>query len=206
VNYNQNNNMPPISGAEVLIKDLTNGITDTLKETQPGYYTSAVKAGQNGHSYQLYVKTGDKVFTAESTMPQRVSFDSVYVETSSAFGGTQYLIFPVFTDPAGIKNYYRFLMFYKGRRQNFETRDDRFTDGRPNGRPIFPDGFDEPEKGDTVRVEMQCLDEQVHKYFESFEQASGSAGSPANPVSNIKGGALGYFSAYTTESRKVVLP
>jgi len=54
---------------------------------------------------------------------------------------------------------------------------------------------------------MQCIDKNVYEYWYSLDQSStGSSQSaaPGNPVSNMQGGALGYFSANTLQSRSVV--
>lgn len=53
---------------------------------------------------------------------------------------------------------------------------------------------------------MQCVDKAVNLYFVSMSQTNGESATPANPVSNIAGGALGYFSAYTKQIKKVKIP
>jgi hypothetical protein len=56
---------------------------------------------------------------------------------------------------------------------------------------------------------MQCIAPAVFKYLYSLDQgASGgnNSASPANPVTNIEGGALGYFSVHTIESKTMVVP
>ncbi len=62
---------------------------------------------------------------------------------------------------------------------------------------------------DTVMVEMRCIDKAVYDYFYSLDQISstnGNSATPANPVSNILGGALGYFSAHTVRKVAAVIP
>jgi hypothetical protein len=49
---------------------------------------------------------------------------------------------------------------------------------------------------------MYCIDKNVYNYFFSLLQVTGNNGgfqsaSPDNPITNISGGALGYFSAHT---------
>ena len=54
---------------------------------------------------------------------------------------------------------------------------------------------------------MQNIDPVVYKYWFSLSQnATGEtqSASPANPVSNIKGGALGYFSAHTISTKSII--
>ncbi|MEL5895438.1 hypothetical protein AAE250_18325 [Bacteroides sp. GD17] len=61
---------------------------------------------------------------------------------------------------------------------------------------------DHVKQGDVVTVEMQCLDKDAYRFFETLYDV-GSA--MANPVSNIKGGALGCFGAYSFTSKDVVM-
>jgi hypothetical protein len=64
------------------------------------------------------------------------------------------------------------------------------------------------KKFDTVDVQFMNVDEKVHFYFESLEANSsgpgGGVASPANPKSNIKGGALGYFSAHASQFQTII--
>jgi hypothetical protein len=57
---------------------------------------------------------------------------------------------------------------------------------------------------------MLCLDEAIYKYWYSLRSGggdgTGSTAAPANPLTNIKGGALGYFSAHTINRKKVIAP
>jgi hypothetical protein len=47
----------------------------------------------------------------------------------------------------------------------------------------------------------------VFDYFNSLALMNdGQSASPANPLSNIQGGALGYFSAHTVQRRTVIIP
>ncbi|HYJ37819.1 MAG TPA: hypothetical protein VEV87_04350 [Chitinophagaceae bacterium] len=66
------------------------------------------------------------------------------------------------------------------------------------------------ETGDEVTIEMLTIDGVIFKYWNSLRSAGGdgstSTASPANPVTNIEGGALGYFSAQTIRQKKVIVP
>ena len=64
--------------------------------------------------------------------------------------------------------------------------------------------------GDTIHVEMQCIDQNIYTYYIAVIQISGDDGSgagitPANPPSNISNGALGYFSAHTSAVSSIVI-
>jgi len=53
---------------------------------------------------------------------------------------------------------------------------------------------------------MICNDAAVYKYWYSLNDGAtgtGQSASPANPVTNISGGALGYFSAQTVRTKGI---
>jgi hypothetical protein len=57
---------------------------------------------------------------------------------------------------------------------------------------------------------MYCIDRNIYNYFFSLLQVSAGNGgfqtaSPDNPVTNITGGALGYFSAHTINLEKLIV-
>ena len=64
--------------------------------------------------------------------------------------------------------------------------------------------------GDTITVEMNCIDDKIYTYFSALLQLSGGGGpgggiTPTNPPSNISNGALGYFSAHTVRVKTAVI-
>src|SRR5690606_10410340 len=86
--------------------------------------------------------------------------------------------------------------------------DDLLVDGNPIRIPIFTTEF---QLGDSVEVELQSIDKNVFKFYQTMSAvASEAAGgpfsaTPANPESNIKGGALGVFGAYTSSRKTIVI-
>jgi hypothetical protein len=55
---------------------------------------------------------------------------------------------------------------------------------------------------------MRCIDKNVFEYFKQLsglDPTNGQPTAPTNPVSNISGGALGYFSAHTTQKKKAIV-
>ena len=89
---------------------------------------------------------------------------------------------------------------------------DEFVNGKPVKAEFmyFPheDGEDSPklQNGDIMEIEMRCIDKNVYTYFlELNKTIYGNSAGLGNPTSNIKGGALGYFSAHTVWKGKVVV-
>jgi hypothetical protein len=205
VNFSNTNDFPAVSGATVVISDDL-GNTETLVESTAGNYQTSLLQGAPGRTYSLSVTAEGKTYTAQSTMPAAIELDSLVAELSSAFGGRAYVI-PLFTDPAGQGNRYRAIEFINGERvEGSFLFDDIYSNGLVNGQPLL-DFESELEENDTVQVEFQCIDQPVFLYFFSMLQnTTGQTGAPANPVSNISNGALGYFSAHTVRKKSVVIP
>lgn len=209
VNFSASNQFPPITGAKVIIQDITGGVKDTLTELQQGLYMTQRLTGVAGRTYQLDVTAGGKNFTAVSKMPAAAQLDSVSFEKISRPGSkTDWYAVINYQDPAGINNYYLFTLFVNGRRiNNTFVYDDRFTDGRYVSRTLRTDSaYINP--GDSVRVVMQHMGKEGFEYYSSFSQVTGNGAlqtiSPANPNSNLSGGALGYFIASYTSTRRTI--
>ncbi|XZF14496.1 DUF4249 domain-containing protein [Chitinophagaceae bacterium MMS25-I14] len=207
VNFDEDNTQPPVTGAIVTIADNVAGIMDTLSENAPGYYYTHSISGVAGHTYLLTINDHGAVYSCQSTMPQPVALDSVYVTNFNAFGKTRKQVTPVFKDPVGIKNFYRFVEYVDGKKlDRIFVYSDKFTDGLINNRPIINRDTD-VITGNNLKLEMQCIDENSYNYLNSLDQSAlGESSTPGNPVNNISGGALGYFNAYTSNSRSIIVP
>ncbi len=207
VNFSATNIFPPVSGATVKITDSTIGMTDILTESSPGIYITHIINGIPGHTYQLYISTGGKIYTSSSTMPQIVPLDSISFINDNRFGSTYIEPIAHFQDPAGIANYYSFNEFVNGKKLNIIFPfDDRLSDGRYISQQIYSDSS-HVNIGDTVMLQMNCIDKNVWNYFTTLIQATSNdvqALSPANPISNISNNALGYFSAAAVTSKQRV--
>jgi hypothetical protein len=209
VNFSASNIFPPVTGASVKITDNSAGLTDILTETAPGIYTTHLIQGIPGHSYQLAINTGSQTYMASSTMPQPVPLDSLTFQHTVGFGKIEIRAVPNFQDPAYIKNYYAFDLSVNGRRlkNNTIVFDDRFSDGKYINVGLLTDSS-YISIGDTVSLQMKCIDKPTYDYFFSFEQIAGNNGfqaaSPSNPVTNMSNNALGYFAAYTTQRKTAI--
>jgi hypothetical protein len=209
-NFDDNNNFVGLSGAVVTIKDETGAIT-TLTETTPGVYTDSHLKGTSGKTYQLLVNAEGKSYSASSTMPEHVHLDSLYLKKQKFFDEEETFSNVVFQDPGGVQNYYLFKQFVNDKRTDGTfIMDDDLSDGKQfkSTLYLFPDDEDKIKSGDLVEVEMQCIDKAVYKYWYSYDQGASGGGSatPANPVSNISGDALGYFSAQTVQRKSIIAP
>lgn len=209
--FYEDNQFPAVSGAIVTIKD--NDVEFPLTETQPGLYETNLINGTPGHIYQLSVTINNHVFTATSTMPLPVHLDTLYI-SNGPFGEFKFASVG-FNDSAGIKNNYRFVQYLNGVKDPaIFLWNDEFTDGQSNEIQLDTgvDKKDDPrniQSGDTVTMEMLGIDDAVFKYWYSLHFNGGDGGNiatPANPITNISGGALGYFTAQTIDRKTAIAP
>jgi hypothetical protein len=208
-NFEDENSFGGISGAAVTIQE-NNGTVYPLTEISSGIYQTTALTGVPGSSYKLLVTVNGNTYTSISVMPaQLVTLDSLTVD-DLAFGGSNTItIAPSYLDPLGIGNSYRFIQYANGAlvKKVFVQNDD-LSDGLRITRPfVNTDG--DLKSGDVVKVDMLCIDAAVYKYWYSLDQAatgSNQSATPANPVSNINGGAIGYFSAHSVNSKMIVIP
>jgi hypothetical protein len=205
VNFTSPNTFPAVTGATVTISDLT-GIEDTLTETSPGgYLTHTYWRGLQGNTYKLNVVTSGRTFTAISTMPYAVNLDSVSFRQFSR-GNNKKEIDAVanFQDPGGIGNYYQFVEIVNDTPlNNLFIFQDRLSDGKYISQPLNDDSTN-LQIGDHLKFSMFCIDANVYAYLRELRQLQNAnhfnEATPANPDSNIMGGALGFFSAHTIQT------
>jgi len=209
VNFSESNSFPAVSNAVVTISDDA-GNNATLVETKPGVYQTTTLGGVQGRTYNLKIVADGKTYTSTCKMPAKVPLDSVKF-ANAPFGGQDgnKSITPVFMDPVGKGNYYRFeLQKRDSISKSIFLINDEIVDGAVNNRPLFESELT-LRPGDFIKITMECITKEVNLYFYSMDQSSGgpnSTASPANPVTNIQGAVLGYFSAHTVQTLNVRIP
>jgi hypothetical protein len=209
VPFTNTNTYPPVSDATVTVSD-DQGNTYPFTEGPAGTYTSTSTAGVAGRAYKMTVITGGVTYTATSVMPAAVPLDSVTSKNDDFDPkGNRREITTHFQDPAGVANQYRFVMWVNGVEVDaIFAFDDEFTDGRyVNGDLV--ENVTDIYRGDSVRVEMQCIDKPVFTYWVTLmnqEQGGPNGGvAPSNPPTNITPACLGYFSAHTTQTATIMV-
>lgn len=201
------------SGALVQVTD-NGGAAISLTEKSQGIYSTLALRGVPGHTYQLTVTLDGHVYTASSTMPKPVALTSVTATMQASAGKSRYVANARYTDPDEPGNYYHFTQSVNRRSgAAIFVTNDQLNNGETVTYSLespltLQTGSTDIEPGDTVAVEMQSIDAAVYKYWYSLNaSASGSdmLATPSNPVSNISGGALGYFSAHTSQTKRVIV-
>jgi hypothetical protein len=202
VSFSSGNNFPGVPEATVSIKDDA-GMQYNLTESTPGKYTNELLIGLPGHTYTLSINVEGKRFTAISTMPLLVKLDTLIAENINMGDKFLTVMRPRYTDPAGLGNCYRFIETINGvRYPQAWVWDDGLIN---NGVSSFPliQADSTIKTNDIITVEMQNIDKNVFRYFTALLAVQQSSTTPANPPTNIAGGALGYFSAHTTQKKSV---
>jgi hypothetical protein len=208
-NYKDTNLFPPVTSAVITLSDDAGGL-ETLQETSPGQYQGRTLTGQPGRRYTLRVEADGQSYVAQSTMPAAVPLTGLRVALSDFTDEPEAV--PEYQDPAGVRNYYLFRQYRNGQlNKSLFVRDDELTDGKVNTQGLSLVRAKDEDKlvsGDSVRVEMQTIDVDVHEYLRTLNQVVEGLGSPApaNPKSNFSGDALGYFSAHTLQRRSQLVP
>lgn len=206
---------PPVSDATVIISD-NEGNMDTLQETIPGTYTTSTLHGVAGRTYSLTVTAEGKTYSGSSFLPQKVLIDSLSTSSfRSPDGDKGYEINVTFTDPPETKNYYRLIPHIDSLPPDSINNGNIFlySDKLFNGNTVtqrFRIRSNNIKAGDTVTVELLSIDEATYNYFNTLKaiinsDGPGSSASPANPVTNLSNGSLGYFAAYAIDTKSIIL-
>lgn len=213
--YNPNE-YKTISNADVIIIE-NDGTSYTLDETSPGEYRSNTLIASSETEYSIVVNFNNNNYKASSYAPLTLEIDSLnYKLEPRPFKKEKKRLelHVYFKDDPDIKNYSRFVIYKNGKKINrIFLYNDRLTNG--NAIDFFFFNFDENEEfrsGDDILVELQSIDEQTYLYFNTLRKAlarssGGPFGStaPANPTTNWDNGALGYFSAYSIDSKTIII-
>ena len=208
VNFDQENQYPAVIGAKVVLSDDA-GLQETLLETADGVYqTKQALQGVPGRTYTLRVEAEGKIFTAVSKMPALVPFEELRADRLNFAGSESIAMVPVFNDPVGLGNYYWFVQTNNDTTlTNIFVLDDRLSDGIRMTRPLIAQDL-ETAVGDTVELEMRSIDKTTYTYLYALDASSGdgpNASTPANPDNNFGNKCLGYFAAYTTQRKGLLV-
>lgn len=181
-------------------------------------------AGELNKRYSLKIISDGSEYTAETTIPNITRrIDSFYWKPSQPGNPPEKVIAMVKAyDPPGFGDYVRYFT-----QRNSEPEypglnsvyDDQVIDGsqyevqvergvdRSQG---VEDGFSYFDKGDTVTLRLANIDKATFDFWRTMEFTYASVGnpfsSPTKVISNVNGGALGYFGGYASQYRTIIIP
>jgi len=183
-----------------------------VKEMSEGLYQLDDLPLNIGAIYRLQVFAEGKEYTAVSMLNQEVKIDSLGIEyqREERFfdGGYRLLLF--FSDPPEKENYYRVKIYRNGLLFNSPNDLIIFEDSDLDGKGIqvrLRGQLFEP--GDKAQVELYSIDRHTWEYFSSLRDLinlNPGSPAPANPISGFSNGALGYFSAWSLNTKELVIP
>jgi hypothetical protein len=208
VNYYDPNNFPAVTGAHISISDNA-GNSESLIEVVPGNYQTQSLPGIEGRTYTLKIITADgNNYSAVSTMPYHVAIDSVNFQPNR--DSTSYRVICKFKDPEYVLNYYK-LQLSSNNIAGLDSTNIRIVkDGFADGQELSLTYRTHLLLGDSVTVKLESIDAATYDFYRTLPDVEGGLRSftsapPANPVTNITNGAIGYFSAHSVSDSLTVV-
>lgn len=204
LNFDESIAYPPVNDAVVTVTDnLGNAATFTLVGN--GVYQLSSYPGVVGRTYTITVLVDGITYTASSKMNTFVPMNDLYIQELYFGQDTFRTIISERQDPANEPNYYQFHIYRNGKKEKgIFLQDDQFVDGNVTLQPLFINS--KLFSGDTLRVDVFCIDQPIYEYFNQLSVNSAGQATPANPVSNFSGGCYGYFGARTFSSKTIIVP
>jgi hypothetical protein len=225
-----------IRNAEVYVSNgnLTHRLKEFTVPTGNGYFLhyysndpgqpATAFVGTLKTSYTLKIITEGKEYSAVTTIPDTTRrIDSVWWKpVPNAVDDKEISLYVRATDLAGFGDYIRY--FTQKNKQPFfppfnSVFDDFVIDGTTYELVVEP-GFNRNierteedyyfKRGDTVSLKLANIDKATYDFWRTMEYGYSSVGNPfSTPVkvlSNISGGALGYFGGYAAQYRTLIIP
>ncbi|KAA6324747.1 hypothetical protein EZS27_025958 [termite gut metagenome] len=207
--FGDTNEYPPIKDAVVEIWDNAGNRETLLFDTySEGYVaTNPRLKGVERRVYHLSVKYKEEEYRALSVMKPLVKLDSLTLSRIPLLDypcPTIHFTTPTQKESGG----YRCVTYIndKPRTNEMLISSDRIESKSIHLIiPVFrrnEENDDPIKQGDEITVELQCLDEELYNFFQTLERVDNNT---ANPVTNIKGGALGYFGAFASDRKTITV-
>lgn len=191
-----------VSGASVRVVS-SEGRVIQFNEMEPGHYVARGFKGVSGRSYRLEVEHEGQQYRAISTMPSRVSVDSIGFSESTFMDRSFRTVNVLFQDPEEEKNFYRFIVRpVDGKQQYSFIYNDRFNNGKKVVYNLSTVDM-ELKPRDSLFLDVITVDESTYAFWKGIQDQNPGASNPANPPTNLSNGALGYFSAHTLKTIKL---
>lgn len=209
----------PVDDAMVYV---SNGIiSEELSYYGDGYFRGENITGEEGSTYNLEVIYKETLYEASSYLPAQSTILSVnYIKsdeqsTVNPMGETFFYIGCTFRDNQETDDFYMIRFTEDGKM--IESKYCLLTEKRSNGGSMEIDNngyirFSESifYEGGEVDVHLFSIDENIYNYFLQlsdilFWKRRVVPPTPYNPQSNISGGALGYFAAWSVDCETILL-
>lgn len=195
--------------AEVFLTS-SSGAEESLLHTGEGYYTGHNLVGAVGEEYTLTLKVKDEIFEGSTRLlsPSHI-LDINTIETEMpGSSDVQYELEISFTNNVEEENYYLIKYFVNGSLQEEDysvLSHEYFANEEVVTYNPMRQLFDE---GDEVEVQLFSIDEGTYTYYSQLKDisAEGPGGTtPFNPQSNLGDTIMGYFRAWSMDSKTITI-
>lgn len=174
-------------------------------EQQHGYVSPSGMVGTPGHQYKMVATVDGHDYEATTEMLLPAPVDSVFYRWTELMNERIFFFSLRVIDPyPNERNYYWYKVMRGDEVFRWNCRSDR---GCPPGyyeyditcsmekdldKEVDDDGKRPLHEGDELWLEMMTIDKATYEYFQSLMTGNYTL---ANPITNIKGGAQGFFTA-----------
>lgn len=217
---------PTVNNAAVTLSDGKN--TFPLTETIPGksgiYSTDSSFAGIVGNQYTLNIQltdaiNGQKNYSATCALMPVTHLDSTKAVLHADWGKEGVYEIQCFAkEPGDQVNFYMFNVFKNGRlmtdsiRKVVVSNDNLINGGYFHGGVIYFNQSHDNQvirKGDIITLEMSGITKEYMEFVQQVRQAGIDipffSGPPANVISNVSNGGIGFFAAYSNSYASTVV-
>lgn len=217
VPFNSTTPAERVKGAVVSIID-DHGNRYDFTETSDGVYQAGTPfAGSTGRTYHLDLAVDGRHFSAEETMPPIAAIDSIVYTVNEQerekpeVENEYYEVLLFMDEPQATRDQYLAKFYRNGVLDNFNGEevyyfDDELLAGEIRGlaAPHFY------SRQDTFRFELYSLTPKAFRYFYELDNNINSdggvfSGTPANILTNLEGGAIGYFQVSGVVAAEVII-
>lgn len=207
VNFSDTIGNPVQSGALVVLVRISDNRRDTLQQLPDSAYILPNYVPVYGQEYAFEITHQGDFYRATARMPQPIAIDSLVIDPTFGTGGLpggpsdvtnqrNALLYAFYQDPPNAVNHFQLQAFQNDTiTDNLFLYNDEVNSGGFQVSPVFVQTY----INGRIKVELHHIDGAVFRYLTNLNTNIGQgSASPANPISNFSGGALGYFKLYAT--------
>ena len=169
--------IPPASGASVVVTDAFNNTFNFIEDANTGIYRNNVFTPILNRDYNLTIIYDNETYIATERLMPVVPIEFVEQINDGGFSGEEIEIKAYYTDPKDIENYYLFEFINTSHSiQSLEVYDDEFTDGNQ----IFAFYSDEElETGNELIIRGLGISERFYEFMNILlQQTDDNSGDP----------------------------
>lgn len=178
-------------------------------QQQQGYLSPTGITGTPGHTYYMKATVEGHQYEASTTMPPPAVVDTIFFRWTNVLHQARiFFVCVKGQEPLPGKNNYFLCRLMRGQelfewtpRSGRSNKDGRFEyDIICATESNVSNDFDNNDKrpladGDTLHLELLTVDRNSWQYYRALQTLLSAGGTATNPISNIRGGALGVFVA-----------